>query len=879
MIGTTKQVTTVAIDFGTSNTVVCTLDNTTQTPKILKLNPISRCFETNNDTTDVVPSLVFVQGAEQFIVGEPVRGQQLGIEQPERLFAAFKRDLAADYRSPDRQIDGTVYSPESITEVFLQQIWQQVVAQPLQPNRVIFTVPVGAFNRYLSWFQELQQKLQIPVVQIVDESTAAAFGYGVSQPGAVVLVVDFGGGTLDLSLVKTTAPNKGQKILQAEVLAKADAYIGGVDIDNWIAQHYLQQIGSSRRELTNRSWQKLLEMAEEVKIQLSNTTEATAHWQDTETAISHQLQLTRTELEQILRSHQLLPQVQQAVEEVLAMALNKGISQEEIEQVLLVGGSCQIPAVQQLIVSQFGQESVSLHQPLAAVAQGALAVGHIIGVDDYLQHSYAIRLWDAKAETAIYFPLFEKGSPYPSKRPKTLHLQLITNEQREIRLQIGELREQASVEITYNEQGAITSNQLPQTTEFQLLEPQSQQHCVIPLAPTGKTGVDRIRLTCEINAQRVLLLTVTDLLTQQVLLQQEVMRANPYQPRINQVLTESPSSAPSDGAILGGLAGAKKRLETILEESAPRESSTATPPIIQPRINWHLLQCRYQFTSHRDAVTSVAISPDGATLASGSRDKTIRLWHLPTGQFLHLLISHNDAVSDLTISPDGKLLASGSQDKTIRLWHLRSGQWLRTVTGHSAPIFAVTFSPDGQTLASGGWEEFLTLRQLFTKTPPSRLFAHRGGVSAIAFSPDGQTVVSCGDNNIKMWHLETKELLQTFSGHSDLVLTVAISPNGQLLASGSSQAIKLWDLGTGELIHTLTGLSSNILSLAYSPDGQILASGSYKKLSLWDLGSGELLRDPLEHQGDVVSIAFSPQGQTLVSGSTDGTIKVWGIEN
>ncbi|NES21850.1 MAG: Hsp70 family protein [Symploca sp. SIO3E6] len=866
--------TTVAIDFGTSNTVVCTLDNATQTPKTLKLNPISRCFETNNGATDVVPSLVFVQGDEQFVVGEPVRGQQLGIEQPERLFAAFKRDLAADYRSPDRQIDGTVYSPESITEVFLQQIWQQVIAQSLQPNRVIFTVPVGAFSRYLSWFQELQQKLQLPVVQIVDESTAAAFGYGVRQPGAVVLVVDFGGGTLDLSLVKTAAPSKGQKILQAEVLAKADAYIGGVDIDTWIAQQYLQQIGSSKRELTNRSWQKLLEAAEKVKIQLSTTTEATAQWRDTETAISHQLQLTRTELEQILRSYQLLPQVKQALEEVLAIALNKGISQEEIEQVLLVGGSCQIPAVQQLIISQFGQEQVSLHQPLAAVAQGALAVGQIIGVDDYLQHSYAIRLWDAKAQTTIYFPLFEKGSPYPSQRPKTVHLQALTNEQEEIRLQIGELREQASVEITYNEQGAITSNQLPQTTEFRMLELRSQQPCIIPLTPTSESGVDRIRLTCEINAHRVLLLTVTDLLTKRVLLQQEAMRTNPHQSRVP---IESPSSAPPDGAILGGLAGAKKRLETILEESAPRESSAAAPPIPQPKINWHLLQYRYQFTSHQGEITSIAISPDGATLASGGRDKTIRLWHLLTGQFLHLLTSHNDAVSDLAISPDGKLLASSSQDKTIRLWHLRSGQWLRTITGHAAPVFTVNFSPDGETLASGGWEEFLTLRQLFTKTPPSRLFAHQGGVAAIAFSPDGQTLASCGDKTIKLWHLETKELLHTFSGHSDLVLTIAISPNGQLLASGSNQAIKLWDLATGELIHTLNGLSSNILSLAYSPDGQILASGSHKKLSLWDLGSGELLRNHLEHQGDVVSVAFSSQGQTLVSGSTDGTITVWGI--
>jgi molecular chaperone DnaK (HSP70) len=119
-------------------------------------------------------------------------------------------------------------------------------------------------------------------VQLVDESTAAALGYAVKRPGSVVLVVDFGGGTLDLSLIRTVAANSTKKVLRAEVLAKSDAYVGGVDIDVWIVEHYLRQINSSREEVKEIGWQNLLEVAEKLKIRLSSAVEATESWFDDE---------------------------------------------------------------------------------------------------------------------------------------------------------------------------------------------------------------------------------------------------------------------------------------------------------------------------------------------------------------------------------------------------------------------------------------------------------------------------------------------------------------------------------------------------------------------------------------------------------------------
>ncbi|HEY9729712.1 MAG TPA: Hsp70 family protein, partial [Chroococcales cyanobacterium] len=387
--------TVIAIDFGTSNTVVCTQDPVTLEPRTLKFDKVSRQFETAMGQVNVVPSLVFVQKENQLIFGDQVRQGRLGFAQPERLFQAFKRDLVAEYRPPARQLDGQTYTAESIAELFIQQIWQQLTAMRLQSDRIVFTVPVGAFELYLDWFRDVALRLGLPAVQMVDESTAAALGYAVKRPGSVVLVVDFGGGTLDLSLIRTSSTPlfvKGEVTaassvpslskgglggVKAEVLAKSDAYVGGVDIDVWIVEHYLRKIGSSREEVKEIGWQNLLELAERLKIQLSTAVEAKDSWFDDENFISHELHLTQTELAEILEERQLLEQLREALDEVLAIALSKGIRKTDIEQVLLVGGSCQISAVQQLVVSYFGRQKVQLDKPFEAVAHGALALGQL----------------------------------------------------------------------------------------------------------------------------------------------------------------------------------------------------------------------------------------------------------------------------------------------------------------------------------------------------------------------------------------------------------------------------------------------------------------------------------------------------------------------
>lgn len=509
---------TVVIDFGTSNTVVCVADAITQSPRTLKFDSISRRLEAEGESVSIVPSLVFVSGQNSLIFGEQVRSLRLGFSQPERCFRAFKRDLAADFVPPPRLLDGISYTAPLVCELFLTEIWQQV-EQQLQPNCVIFTVPVGAFERYLEWFRHLGEKLNIPNVQIVDESTAAALGYAVKRPGAVVLVIDFGGGTLDLSLVRTVSVTAQQQAIKAEVIAKSDAFVGGVDIDTWIVEHYLQKSGSGRNEVGEIGFMNLLEVAERLKIRLSTAESAKEAWFDDENFMSHELQLQRDELAEILENQQLLEQLRACIDEVLAIALSKGISKKTIEQVLLVGGTCQIPAVQQLVNSYFGRGRVKLDKPFEAVAHGALALSKIVAVDDYLRHSYAIRLWEPHNKAYTYFTLIEKGAPYPGARSQPLTLQVATERQQTIRLDIGEVAEVSQAEVTYDAQGRMTSSHLITHGTYRSLETHHQQVCVAYLEPPGQTGIDRIEAQFEVNEQRTLVVTVKDLVTGKMLVE------------------------------------------------------------------------------------------------------------------------------------------------------------------------------------------------------------------------------------------------------------------------------------------------------------------------------------------------------------------------
>jgi len=281
-------------------------------------------------------------------------------------------------------------------------------------------------------------------------------------------------------------------------------------------------------------------------------------------------------------------------------------------------------------------------------------------------------------------------------------------------------------------------------------------------------------------------------------------------------------------------------------------------------------------------VMSVAFSPAGSVLASGSTDMKVSLWQVESGELLRTCVGHTDAVWDVDFSPDGEILASGSKDGTVRLWKVADGTSLCILKAHEGGVHGVAFSPDGGTLASGAYEAYdgtVCLWRVPDGTRLRSLEGHSDKVSSVAFSPDGKILASgAHDAKVCLWRVADGSLWRKLEGHKGPALCVAFSPDGRILASGTrSGTVHLWDAASGSVLRTLEWHTAPVRGLAFSPDGDVLASGSEDgKVYLWAVSEGMLLRALREPTGEARSLAFSPDGTLLAVGAWAGTVRLWG---
>ncbi|THU97559.1 WD40 repeat-like protein [Dendrothele bispora CBS 962.96] len=291
-----------------------------------------------------------------------------------------------------------------------------------------------------------------------------------------------------------------------------------------------------------------------------------------------------------------------------------------------------------------------------------------------------------------------------------------------------------------------------------------------------------------------------------------------------------------------------------------------------------------EFQGHSDWINSVAFSPDGERIVSGSRDKTVRVWNARTGApDGDPFQGHNHDVTSVAFSPDGERIVSGSYDNTLRVWNARTGALEGDpFQGHREWVFSVAFSPDGERIVSGSRDKTLRVWNARTGVPEGDPFqGHSHWVTSVAFSPDGEKIVSGScDKTVRVWNARTGVPEgDPFQGHREWVRSVAFFPDGERIMSGSDDnTVRVWNARTGAPEgDPFQGHSHWVTSVAFSPDGEKIVSGSYDNtVRVWNARTGAPEGDPFQGHGEwVTSVAFFPDGERIVSGSGDNTVRVW----
>jgi WD40 repeat protein len=302
------------------------------------------------------------------------------------------------------------------------------------------------------------------------------------------------------------------------------------------------------------------------------------------------------------------------------------------------------------------------------------------------------------------------------------------------------------------------------------------------------------------------------------------------------------------------------------------------------------------FRGHTDAVTSVCFSPDGKRLASGSSDRTVKVWDAETSRELFTLKGHAFAVTSVCFSPDGNRIASGGGESfkpgEVKLWDAATGKKQRDLRGHTGRVSSVAFSPDCRLLASTGddftvklWDP-ATGEEVRTLARPDE--EKHAAITGVAFSPNGRHVATVGAfetatvwetaTGKELWHVEGSRANPFANG----LQSMAFSPDGRrLVAASMDGSLKMWDARSGKQLPSLPVHQKEVDSVAFTPDGRHLASagrlltGRRLELKVWDAATGRELRTLLGHTEEIHGLAFSPEGRRLASASNDRTVKLW----
>ena len=491
---------TLAIDLGSSTTVVVFQKENGQPPELLDLPPISRAI-------GEIPSLIWKSSEkeESYLIGQQIIDLNLINEKENNLSQDFKRWIGSKEIEP---IYDSKITPEKAGEILIHSIWEKV-SQKVNIKRLVLTAPVDTYREYRTWLVNVCNSLEVKEIALVDEPTAAAMGAGL-KPGSTLLVLDFGGSTIDMSIVAleggegqaspiaqlvrfdgNNLEGKSTQVLRtAKVLGKSGLRLGGKDIDRWIIHHLLPE-----ENPTN----SILRKAEELKCELSNTniketlviTKKVNNIQNEEKF----LKLSKKGLEELLIEKGLLKSIEKLFIQTINSAKRNSFELKDLDSVVLVGGGSRIPLIKNYLSDICNSIPFLTPPPIEAIALGALHLTPGVQIKDVLNKGVSLRCWNKKNEKHIWHPLFLAGQTWPTNKPLEIILAASINSQLSIDLIIGEPQEEGSNEIIYTN-GLPTLKTIESKDKIKQL---NNTKISIPLDPPCEIDQDCIKLMFNIN--------------------------------------------------------------------------------------------------------------------------------------------------------------------------------------------------------------------------------------------------------------------------------------------------------------------------------------------------------------------------------------------
>ena len=454
---------TLAIDLGNTNTVIAFQNEVKDTPFLVDLPEICK-------SPGVVPTALWheVETNNTLIGIQAVNESNKNDNYEKYFYSNFKRLIG----NPFERVENRDLSPEESGEKFFHTLWNYLPLH-LQIKRLVLTAPIDTYKGYRKWLIDICSSIKINEIALVDEPTAAAIGINVPH-GSKIMIIDIGGSTIDLNIVKIeggegkSAPIaellkfKGQdvsaiskqKLRCAEIISKSACKIGGKDIDRWIVDYFKQSSEDSRN----------LKIAENLKCRLSDKDIKIDQQYEislyTKKDMKKDFYISKRILEDILISNNLINLLNTLLKNLLNDARGKDVLSTEIWSIILVGGGTQIPLIKNWISYKLPQLKIKYPPPIESIALGALSLTPGVKVKDILNKSLLIRLFNKRDNKHFWHPIFYKGQTWPTEKPFELVLQASKSSQIKFEIIIGESQNK-------NDYDVIFENGIPKLAESQ----------------------------------------------------------------------------------------------------------------------------------------------------------------------------------------------------------------------------------------------------------------------------------------------------------------------------------------------------------------------------------------------------------------------------